>query len=419
MPNKTQDNLMDTSTTNDVTRSLDQLCAQMSFSHVSVPRVDAYRDIFEFINEFETVSATLSDEQQLKLLIKAFPPGRLRIWYDEKLKPIISSGTTWSNVKNKIIERYSDSEDSERYFAKLHDLRFKENTDAKLYDFVEELLFVFSKAFSKVTDDDMKIKYVKSILPAKVVNFLSQNDDYVKPRDLSTFLKAIRRYDKSRITDSCSSSDADRLKTSDLVSLIKDLVKQETDKKVKLVAAMQSGPRESSLDRTQERGRNSSRWTPNESSNRQDLQTYRENRPYSPSNNYRHGNRSPRERSVDRKFNYDYQNGSNTPSGRTNYDRSRQGNYSGNRSTRSGSPYPYRSRTSPSPNWRDKSSNQLQSYRDTTHQSRGSGYRPGGSPTQQRAFSDSHYYSKHKMPPSPCPNCQCMHWARHCPDNLN
>ena len=113
------------SSTQDVTRSIDQLFGQLSISNITVPRVDAYKDIFEFLNEFETVSATLSDEQQLRILVKAFPPGRLRAWFERELKPLIVTGSPWSTVKTKIISYYSDKEDRDRHFSRLQGLKFK------------------------------------------------------------------------------------------------------------------------------------------------------------------------------------------------------------------------------------------------------------------------------------------------------
>lgn len=402
----------------DVTKSLDQLCAQLSINHIAVPRVDAYKDIFEFVNEFETVSATLSDEQQLKLLIKAFPPGRLRTWYDNELKPLIDANSTWLTVKAKIIDRYSDAEDRDRHFAKLQGMRYKENSNEKLFDFVEELLFVFVRAFTKV-DDDTKIRYVKSVIPANISHVLNQNNDFVSPRSLNEFLKAIRRYDKSRANGSMSSSEADKVKTSELITLIKELVKQETSKNNKIVAAVQPNSRGNSYERNSDRRPNSPRWTQSDGSRGRELQTFRGNRGYSPSNGYQQRYVSPRRDIVDGDSRYGQRNDYRYQSRENDYDRSRRGNYEANRPTRSGSPYPNRGRTSPSPNWRNRNPNYLQNNREADSQLQGSRDQSGASSSQTSAFSDTHYYSKHGKPPSPCTNCQSMHWIRHCPDNLN
>lgn len=400
----------------DVTKSLDQLCAQLSISHITVPRLDAYKDVFEFVNEFETVSATLSDEQQLKLLIKAFPPGRLRTWYDNELKPLVNANSTWSTVKSKIIDRYSDAEDKDRYFTKLQGMRFKENSNDKLFDFVEELLFVFVRAFTNATDDT-KIRYVKSVIPTNVLHVLNQNNDFVSPSSLDKFLKAIRRYDKSR-ANGCMSGEADKIKTSELITIIKELIKQETSKNNKIVAAVQPNSRGNSSDRYEERRPNSPRWTQSDGPRSQDLQTFRGIRGYSPSASHQPQYVSPRRDIIDRNPRYETRNDYRYQSRNGEYDRSRRSNYEVNRPTRSGSPYPNRGRTSPSPNWRDQNSNRSQNGREG-NQFQGPKDQSGSSLGQVSAFSDSHYYSKHGIPPSPCSNCRSMHWIRHCPDNLN
>lgn len=203
----------------DGNKSIDQLIGMLSISNVSVPRLDKFRDVFEFINEFETVTATLTDEQQLKTLIKAFPPGRLRSWYEREIKPLIVTNPTWSVVKAKIIAYYSDREDRDRYFTKLHAMKFNPDGQDKLFVFVEDMLYAFSKAFGN-TSDDVKIRYVKSVLPPTVAQCLSQNTDYNTPTDLVQFLKAIRQFDMSRANAPAKSDTEKPVNTAELLNII-------------------------------------------------------------------------------------------------------------------------------------------------------------------------------------------------------
>ena len=104
----------------EVTKSaVNQLCAQLSMSNIVVPRFDAFTDVFDFMNEFETVTATLPEEFKLKVLVKAFPAGRQSAWYEAELKPLILAEEPWLTVKNKIISRYADSEDRDRHYSRL------------------------------------------------------------------------------------------------------------------------------------------------------------------------------------------------------------------------------------------------------------------------------------------------------------
>lgn len=185
----------DFSNIQDVTKSVDQLCEHLSINNVVVPRIDAYKDVFEFINEFELVSATLPDEKKNKLLVKAFPPGRLRAWFDGELKSLITANSDWQTIKNKIIERYSNTEDRDRHFKRLQTLKFNPQGNVKLYDHVEDLLYSFSKAFPNESDADTKIRYVKSNLPSAIQFTLTSIHEYNSAKTLPDFMKAMKQYD--------------------------------------------------------------------------------------------------------------------------------------------------------------------------------------------------------------------------------
>lgn len=411
-------------TTQDLSRSIDQLVSQFSVVGINVPRLDSFKDVFEFTNEVETITATLPEDQSLKLLVKAFPPGRLRTWYDRELKPLIDRGTTWPIVKQKIIQRYSDIEDRDRHLKRLQGMKFVDNGHQKLFDYVEELLYSFDKAFEGC-GDSTRIGYVKNTLPSSVTRILIHNNDFNEATSMSSFLKSIRQFDKSRSASSNDeqASDKDKINPSELATILKELVKEinrSGDNKPK-VAAMQSPRRGDSPVRSlynnrpnSPRGQFRSYYGHDDDG---DLHTNRDLFGYGYSRPFRQRSPSPRRQSVGHEpryggqheqlptyrpttLNYDDQNQSynrNQPTGRQN-------NYQGQR---------FRS---PSPQPRQYDSNQMH---QAFSQQPIRGNARDRSPSVNKAFSDTVYYQKFGVPPTPCPRCGLMHWERHCTDNLN
>lgn len=215
---------MDSTIVQDISKSVDQLCAHLSVSNVTVPRIDKSKDVFEFISEYEMATATLSDEQRIKLLVKTFPPGRYKAWYEAELVPKIRSLSTWTSIKEAIIKRYADTEDRDRHFRRLQELKFIDNTGQKLFDYVEDLLFSLNKAFPNEKDEDTKIRYLKSNLPSKVKNTLCLNSDYNNAKTLSEFMRAIRQYDV--VKSGCPETNQfNQAVVSELVTVLKDIAK--------------------------------------------------------------------------------------------------------------------------------------------------------------------------------------------------
>lgn len=216
--------------------SVDEILNKLSLLSVSVPRFDTSGDVFDFINEFEMATVMLPDDQKIKLLVKAFPAGRLMAWYETQLKPMIS----WSAIKQKLIERYSDTEDRDRHFQRLNELKFVER-GKRLYDFIDDLLYSFGKAFPEVGDDS-RIRFVKSRLPQTVKSQLVSIMDYNKPKNLDAFLQAIRQYDTQRSAHQDAKKDCGKsISTSEVVDLLKEIangVRQEREVTRSIVAAL-------------------------------------------------------------------------------------------------------------------------------------------------------------------------------------
>lgn len=411
----------------DISRSVDQLSAQLSISNISsisnitVPRLDTSRDVFEFISEFEMATAMLPDAQRVKLLVKSFPPGRLSSWYESELKPLVNQ--PWSAIKTKIIDRYSDTEDCDRHLRRLETLKFNPDGKSKLFDHVEDILYSFSKAFPH-EKEETKIRYAKSKLPLVILPALSNIPNY-HSTELKQFLKALRQYDI--LKSGCPNVQVNQsgaANVTEMVKALKDLfvdMKQQTSRNV--VSAMGS--------RNQSPVRPSSRDIADQSNRRRDdsprrisYQRYQE-RPPSPYNSHAQQRAlSPSKHFVDPNNNYynnryyplnnnhyypnqshyhHYQNRQLDPISQDN----QSTEFSRNRQYQRGS----------SPNARNYRSNNSYLQNEDVRSRERSPSRVGNK--QINAFDNTRYYEKFGMPPSPCSNCQMMHWTRHCLENLN
>lgn len=353
--------VMDATIFQDVSRSVDQLCNQMSLVNVKIPRYNSCSDVFEFIAEFETATIGLGDEQRHVLLNKAFPPGCHRPWYETELKPLIEKKSPWQNLKNQIINRFSATEDRDRHIARIRELKFDPDGRQNLLDFVEELLYSYKKAFPSETSPDSCIRYVKAAMPQSVRSTLSVNPDFREATTEEKLKKSVQQYDVSRSTTTIAKPN-DRLVSQELASLLKELMasvnKQGEATRSAIVAALQTNS-----NYHQERY-NSDRYERNKSP---------------PRNNY------PTRR---------------TPS--PVYQR-----------RRSPSPNYYRQRNiSPSKVYELKA----ESSKDYNQPIKDGKFQVG---EHEEAFSSKAYYARFGKPPTPCGNCNYWHWSRHCHNHLN
>lgn len=342
----------------DVSRSVDQLCTQMSLANVKVTPFASFSDVYDFIAEFELNTTGVSDDQRIVLLAKAFPPGRHRSWFEVEIKPIIKRKGSWAEAKKLLIARFGDSEDRDKYFAKLKELKFDESSGQSLMDFIDDLSFIFNKSFPGQPDDTSLIRYLKASLPKNVRSSLNLYSEFRDAATMETLKKAARRYEDSRTTASTQSADTSTLK--ELSKMIQELVSglrkdNETTRNAVMMAL--NGHRNEPAN--------------NSSSN---PAVYRNSR----------GSPSP--------------NRMETNNGRLNL-----------RPMQSRSPSPNRNRidrygrgTPPprgnSPGYR----------RDSDHRSE---------PVE--AFDTSAYYAKYGRPKTACSLCGSMHWSRHCFEHLN
>lgn len=389
--------------------------------NLTVPRVDAYNDIFDFITEFETITATLPAEEQVKLLVKAFPPGRLRNYYDKEIKPYVLS-SDWTSIKHKIISYYSDTEDKDRHLKRLQSMSFDVGGQRKLFDYVEDLLYTLSKALGH-QDDELKIRYVKANLPPEVTNALLNSNQYNTATTINEFIKGVKQYDKAKSFKSGSD-----LKNSELVTVVKqmltEIVKDENKPKKAKVAGLQDSSRESSPNRGRPKARANSPGNKCHQCGQDRNPHTREPSPNPQFSNYRRRpSPSPPRQFVgynepNRQY---YQSPPRYPDYQIHYQRN---DYVGNQPTQGFPNHPRPVPRSPSPG-RGPQNNypmQIGARHDQAIQ------RPQRVPRADqnndyrslKAFDDEAYFRKFGIPPVSCRKCGRMHWERHClEDHLN
>lgn len=350
----------------DLTQSVDRFVNHISINNVTIPRFNEYSDVFDFITEFELATATLTEEQKMALLVKAFPPGHNRAWFETDLKPLIEAKKPWKDARTKIIGRFSETADSDRHLRRLRELKYEPKEGTRLLDFVEDMLYSHRKAFPDEKNEMVAIRYVKASLPATLNNRLSMITGYKDAKTAEQLKTAVRHFDLSR-DDQDKPKSNDHIGPKDLANILQQVLQgireENTATRDSIVAAI------------------------------------RTNRHDTPSTT--HGSDRRYERSVSpRRYGNDRQ-----------YDNRRSSPYPGDR--RSHSPHPndrrsspprYQDRRSPSPHHKKKQEQKADEK--------------GGTQDQSEAFNTEAYYARFKKPERPCKTCQGPHWDKHCPFNL-
>ena len=351
----------------DMTRSASQWYNQMSISNINVPKFSSSKDVYDFITEYEDVTATLADEQRPKLLNKAFRHGDHSSWYEIELKPAIDEGKPWSQIKSKIIDRFSIQGDRDRHFTRLRELKFNPDSSRMLLDFVDDMLYSYKRAYKSDYNEESCIRFIKSSLPQGTQAILSADTDYREAQNIEALKRAAKQYDLSRRVG--DSSPNNRQVTTELASMVKELAasfKKELELNMKdnaitrkdnettrnaIVAALRFNQRD------------------NESANRerQSRPTYQDRR--SPSPAFRQ--RSPSPKPYDRNY------------------------LSAGKATNKDGP--------------SGAKDKFQRYGEDANA------------TKREAFSSKSYFEAFGMPPSACTLCNdnSWHWSKHCFKNLN
>lgn len=359
----------DTTSLDEISRSVSRWYSQMSFAHVNVPRFNSCSNVYDFLTEYEDATITLEDEQKASLLNRAFPPGCHRSWYENELKPLIDASKPWKDIKTKIIGRFSMQEDQDRHLARLRELKFNPEGNKMLLDFVDDMIYSHKRAYPTDTSKESCVRWIKSALPQNIQAILSVNPDYQSNTDIEKLKKAVRQYDMSKSND--VGRPLDRHLTTEMANMVKDLV-ATVRSELELCKKDNEATRK---DNEATRGAVVAAFQSNQAS-----RTY--------GDSYRNRQRSP-------------------------------ARYNDRRSPSPGPP-----RGPPSPRLREGSYNSGWRQEPKTSFNKEQIYiKPDSTPAKmpENAFNSKSYFERFGAPPTPCPECNedLWHWARHCHKRLN
>lgn len=354
----------DASIFQDVSRSVDQFCNQMSYANINVPKLSSFSDVFEFISEYETITAAMSDEQRVKLLVKAFPPGKNRAWFETELKPMILTNKGWRDIKTKIVKRFSDTEDKDRHLIRIREMKYEPNNGQRLLDFVEDILYSFKKAFPEENNEETCTRFVKAAIPTSVMS-TGLIPSFKEVKTIEELMRVAKLYDSSKGSSNHNKLDKG-IQANELASILRELVKgikeEGTNTRNAINSAIMSVMKppgnypqghmnENRYSRNSYSPRRREYQSPNRINGRQSPNNYRDNRPVSPRN---------------------YNNYNNNYNNQPNKDQEPANSNINNN------------------NW-----NGLEAYNNKI------------------------YFERFGKPPKPCSECNTWHWVRHCPLNLN
>lgn len=380
-------------------KSMSQLCTSHLLANIKIPRFDAYRNVFEFIAEFETVTASLGDEQSLPLLSKAFPIGCYRPWYETKLKPIIEGGSTWPAAKKIIIERFSATADQDRHLRRALEMKFDPDGPQKLLDFIEELAFSYSKSNRDGDSSNaMLVRLIKAAIPDSLHPILNNYAAFKDAKDEDMLKEAAKQYDLIKLAVP-SKTTADDIKK-ELTAIVKDMMKdvrkevEETRQCFKAALMVKSEPlKDQHTIRSDDRYYRPRSPYRGRSPDRQDYY-----RPGTPPRNDQY-RRQPSPARVDY-YRRDEPR-------RQDYYNSDSKDHNNNHVRRSPSP---------------RRSGQYNYSRYPSTRAGEISVKPQSDSHQEDlsiAFDSKLYFDRFKKPPSACSHCGQMHWDRHCPRHLN
>lgn len=392
--------LIDTSSAQEMTKSLTQLCNQVSFANIRVPRIDSFRDAFDFIVEFEALTSGLEDSQRTMLISRAFPTGCNRPWFETELVPAIKSGASWLAIRKKIIERFSSNMEHDRHIFKLRELTYDPDGEQSLLNFIEEMLFSLKKALSR-EDQSVWISMVKASIPEKMRPTMNMYPEFRNADTTDKLKEAAKQYDLSKgaLPKAGSSREATKELASMFQEIVKSIKKDNEDTRQAVAAAFRS-------------------FETSRSSSNQNDRTYR---PISPGRNeYRPV--SPRESNQDRGY---------SSQGRQNddfYKRSASPSRDGQYRERGRSPQRYNDYLSSNrprniiQGNASPSRNDQPRYRSVTDRPPTPGVKDDKNTdpnAQEEAINSKMYFARFGKPPTPCSQCQSWHWNKHCPFHLN
>lgn len=390
--------LFDTSSAQEMTKCLGQLCNQVSLSNIKVPRIDSFKDVFDFLGEFESITTGLDDSQKSLLINKAFPLGCNRSWFETELAPHVKKGSSWAEIRSLIIKRFSASEEKDRHFIKLRELSFDPEGDKSLLSFIDDLLYSLKRAFSS-QEESSHVRYIKASMPTKIRPIMNSFSEFRNATSIENLKEAARQYDLMKGADSKASQN--REATRELANMLQDMMSKIQKDNENTCKAVASALRNFGVPRLKERAEDHAAFRP-----RSPVRVeYRAPSPRSYQHqSYGETGSNPNKRSTSPGPNYVQQDRGHSPQ--------RQGQYRS--SVRYRSP--------------------IRSDQAGAHESDARQYKPVANrpPTpgnreefseeyknQDVAFDSKMYFARFGKPPAPCSQCRAWHWNKHCPFYLN
>ena len=206
--------------TTQVTESVDRLVNHLSVNNIQPPRFDAFKDVHDFLVQFEKITLALDDAQKLLVLPKAFPVDCHRSWYETELLPLIESEPSWPSVKKAIVSRFSSSDEQDKHFARLRDLKYDPDSNKSLLSYIEDVIYSYKRAHPNDSVINT-IKYVKASVSPAIKSKLNLYVDF-KNADSFEMLKSA-----AKDSDQANSSTQDTKKpepTQEFVKLFQEMI---------------------------------------------------------------------------------------------------------------------------------------------------------------------------------------------------
>ncbi|CAA2977176.1 Hypothetical predicted protein, partial [Olea europaea subsp. europaea] len=228
--------------TSQVTQSVDRLVNHLSIYNVNPPRFDSFKDVHDFLAQFEKLTTALDDSQKLIVLPKAFPVDCYRSWYETELLPLIKTGPTWSRVRNILLARFSSTDEQEKHLVRLRELKFDPDEGKSFLSFVEDTIYSYKRAHPGDSEPNT-IKYLKASLPGNVKSKLNLYADFKSATSIAMLKVAAKDYDLANTPGSNAKSpkkDSNQELVKLFTEMMSNLKKENEETRTALVTALQS-----------------------------------------------------------------------------------------------------------------------------------------------------------------------------------
>ena len=145
----------------------------------------------DWLDQFEQVSYSLSDQQKKKLLAIALVDSA-RAWFRDDLEPQIEN-LSWDAAKKRIIDSYNPSKE-QHYVEKLGKMSFTWDKFENLGAYVDQRIHLARKAYPRMSDSEIIRDTIISMPPSirSKLNLMSDTQNLAAVED---FKKLVSRFD--------------------------------------------------------------------------------------------------------------------------------------------------------------------------------------------------------------------------------